>query len=225
MTELTPAQSRQWGKVVKSSAALNMRTKALGIRAKNLIDAVNIAREGGVDLSGITDYLVSVDVAQQKDSKLQLAIGAVMTGDLGVRFRGGDIDIMAPPGTSDDELAQYHGFGIVMIVIGIVVVASIAWTLATRHDENKLLKRKYDKAIREADSIICANPSSPMCQKWTEKKRSVEHMKRKTAFERLENGAQSIMSSIVSGSKWGVALAIPLIVLFVSNWLKRSGSE
>lgn len=221
MPDLTAAQTRQWGKVVKSATALNMRNKALGLRAKNLIDIVDIARQGGVDLPRVTEYLQAINTEQELDRKIQLAIGAVMTHDLGIRFRAGDIDLMAPPGTSDDELAQYQGLGVVLILTGIVVVASIAWTLAKRHDQVKLIRSKYIPLIRYSESVICADPTSDMCQKYKQKKQSIEFKSREYAAAQSEDGADTIMNTLQTGVKWGIAIAIPLIVIFLSSAIKK----
>lgn len=221
MPDLTAAQTRQWGKVVKSATALNMRNKALGFRAKNLIDIFNIARQGGVDLPRVTEYLQAIHTEQDLDRKIQLAIGAVMTHDLGIRFRGGDIDIMAPPGTSDDELAQYQGLGVVLILTGIVVVASIAWTLAKRHDQVKLIQAKYIPLIRYCENVICADPTSDMCRKYMQHKQSIDFKSREYAARQSENGADTIMNTLHTGVKWGIAIAIPLIVIFLSSAIKK----
>lgn len=90
-------------------------------------------------------------------NRLSRVMAKVELGTYGVRFVGDDIDIMAPPNITDDELAidRWQGFGLVLtvIVIGALVVSAIWGTseIVRHYSDGKAndLKRRLIEINRE----------------------------------------------------------------------------
>lgn len=202
----------KWQRAKKLGAALNMRVNALGKRAQNMIDARMIAGEKGIEIPGLDDWLMGVQRQQAKEVRIARAIADVMTGRLGLRKSiqvPGDIDIMAPPGTNEDELSEYS-FGWVLIVVGVVVAVGVIAALWHEHTEAQKSRNFYRPLYQECNRRLAGDPE------WEAKKQSREWALRKTTWDRLEDGANKLMG----GVKIGLAIAIPLAALVLMSWLK-----
>lgn len=202
----------KWEESRKLANALNMRINALGIRAKNLIDARQISERSGILLPGIDDWLLNVQGKQALDARIQRTISGVLTGDLGLRRseqKPGDIDVMAPPGTTNDQLTQYQ-FGWILIVIGVAVVFGLVSGLLHEHKQASELRKVYKPLYDICNQKLAGNPE------WEAKKGEVEFKSRQSTWEKLEKGA----SKLLSGSQIGLVIAIPVVAMILVSWLK-----
>jgi hypothetical protein len=206
MTDFTTAEMAKWDKLVKIARAINLRTQAAAVGARNISAAVDIGRQHGITLPGSAEQLADVADLQERDDKLQHIIGAVEMEELGLRFTRGDIDIMALPGATDEELAQYRGFGLVGIIIGIVIVAgAIALGVHFFMESTKIAKR--NKILeRRNDELL----SGQALTDWQQYRQSVAYTDNQSFYEDLMETADEAGKIIRTSSQWGIALAIPL---------------
>lgn len=213
MTE-TEAIERRWKKAQKYARALKLQTEALSLRASVLIDARLIAERANIQLPGVAPWLAGVHDISTHDAKIQRMINGVLTGRLGLRSSEAinDIDIMAPPGTRDDELQPFRGFGAwQLIVVGIVIAFGAIAAFMHEHEQAKLYREKYKPLYKKADELLAGNAE------WQAKKQEVEFQARKTTWERLESSADKL----VSGAKTGLVIAVPLAILVAMSWFKK----
>lgn len=203
----------KWKKAKDLATAFNMKVNALGQRAKNIMEAHEIAAEKGITIPGISDWLIGVQDLQSREVRVARVIADVMTGRLGLRRServSGDIDVMARPGTTDDELAQYSFGGWVLIVIGVVVVLGLVAALWHEHTEADKSRNFYRPMYDECNRRLAGDAD------WEAKKQSREWALRKTTWDRLEAGADKLMG----GVQTGLAIGIPIALLVLMSWLK-----
>jgi hypothetical protein len=202
---------QKWSQAKTLSNALNLRSNALVSRSEILYDAYLILDLNDIAVPEIMQWINAVSDLQSRDIRIQRTIGDVELERLGLRESGDDIDIMAPPGTTDDELSQYRDLGWIPIAIGVVVVIGVLAMLYHEHQEANELRKKYKPLYDLANDKLRGDPQ------WEEKKRSVEFARRKSTWERLETAAKSL----VGGAKIGIAIAIPIAILVLWSWLKN----
>jgi len=235
MDNPTPEQLRLFERSKESARALNMEANALRYRAECVGDAVRIASQYSVQIPGAFEYIQKIQSFIERDQRIQKTIGSCITGTLGIRTSSqmvGDLDIMAPPGTSDDVLNQYYRrlnpesfeFGLPpwLIIIGVVVVVGILAALAHEHEQAGKLRNQYKPLMKKADELLCSNPSDPKCLAWKQEKQKVSFTERQGFWERLENGAADILRKLSTGAQWGLAIAIPAVAAFlIWSWSKK----
>lgn len=223
MPDATPRQVAKFEKIKKLGSAINQYAKAAKMRAETIAEGVRIGRENGVSLPDAISFISEVQNFQETDRKLQLIIGAVMVGDLGVRDSSisNDIDIMAPAGTTDDELIQYQLSGIPLIVIGVVVVYGIITVAYSQYHRAERIKSKYNEAKAYVDDRLCADPGSPQCSEWETFKLSPTQTARESLWDDIEQGARDLGQAVIGGTKWGLIVGIPLAVYLFARFLEK----
>jgi len=173
--------------------------------------ALKFAAENRVALP----FSAEVRARQLEDRKytarLRKLILGVESNRLGLRFQGGDIDVMAPSSWNQDQVAEYSQLGWILIVSGIVVVGAIVAHSLWLFAREKEIREKYNELLKTADQKFCADPKSPLCAKWLTKKKAENFEPRKSTIQILESGITEIASSTGSALKWGLIIAIPLI--------------
>jgi hypothetical protein len=178
---------------------------------QNAIIAAQFAAEQGVSIETIPAALEQRYLnVRQNFSRLTRAIRGAEDHTLGVRFRDGDVDIMA----TDLDSAQEQGFGAVVLIIAGVVVVAAAIGVAYWATQNALEISMQARAIvQKADRQFCADPSSALCSEWKNEKKT-------TVFEKNETLADTIKSGI---SRVGGGLVIGLIALIAVGlfWRKK----
>lgn len=202
----------QWKKSKKQASALNLRVNALGERFKILSDAIMISAAKQIQLPNLLPWINDFKQLQKDDQRLQKIVADVELGKLGLREseqKPGDIDVMAPPGTTEDELVDYN-IGWVLIAIGVVVAIGLVAIFAYKTAKANQLKNQYLPLYNYCDNKLSGDPE------WEAKKRSV-FSERKSTWERLENAA----NRIVGGASTGLMIAIPVAALVLMSWLKK----
>lgn len=178
---------------------------------QNAIIVFKFANERGVTIQAIPAELERryLNVKQTIDT-LTRAIRGAQDLSLGVRFRSGDVDILAP----DLESARDQGFGAVVLIIAGVVVVGAAIAVAYWATANALeIAQKARAIVKKADAKLCADPSSSLCYEWKNEKQT-------TVFQKNETLADTIKSGI---SRVGGGLVIGLIALVAVGlfWRKK----
>lgn len=118
-----------------------------------------------------------------------------------VQFRKGDIDIVDPSQSLEGWPLIVAG---VLVVVGAVALAKHLW------DELEDVERKYRILDGATDKAFCQEGSPQTCAAWKAYKVSSG-----LAETRKEAGSISsgLGDKLKTGAKWGLAIAIPLIVL------------
>lgn len=224
MTEPTTSHTLQWERSRKLASALNLKANALVSRADFISKAVSISNNYGLNFPDGEKYLLEVKNFTKRDQRMQRTIAAVMTGRLGLRGSSstpGDLDVMAPVGTNQDQLVDYYQMGaIAWIIIGIVVVYGLVTTLLREHEVANQTRYKYKPLHIKATKLLCSDPNSPQCAEWKAANESAEAELKKSDILRLEEGAKELLGNISSGSKIGAIIAVPLIAWILMRWLK-----
>jgi hypothetical protein len=211
----TEAQLAKWDNIVATARAINLRVKAAAIGARNIAAIVQIGRRHGIELGDSVAYLSTVQQLQAKDDKYQRIINAVLTEELGIRFRGGEIDIMAPADSTDDELIQYQGLGIAGIVIGIVIVfGAVAFGAHFFMESTKIAKRNK-LLVKQSKRQLCADPDSDECEELETFLASDEYQDTQSLYDSAMEAADDAGELIRGGLHWGVALAIPVALWMI----------
>jgi len=199
---------RQWKKSKKYAEAFNYHCLGLVERAKIFQDALAL----GV-LPDLEPWISDFQELQRDNDRLQKIIRDVELGKLGLREsiqKSGDIDVMAPPGTSNDIVADYQ-LGWVLLVIGIVVAVGLVAIFAYKTAKANQLEHQYKPLYNYCDSKLRGNPE------WEQKKRSV-FVERQTTWQKFEKAAKKI----IGGAGAGLAIAIPIIgIIVASSWVKK----
>lgn len=218
------SQTLQWERSKKLSSALNLKVNALALRADFISKAVSISNNYGLNFPEGKKYILEVQDLIKRDQKMQSTIAAVMTGKLGLRESDstpGDLDVMAPEGTNQDQLVDYYQMGaIVWIVIGIVIVYGLVTTLLREHEVANQTRYKYKPLHIKATKLLCSDPNSPQCAEWKAANKSADAELKKSDILRLEERARELLGNISSGSKIGAIIAVPLIAWILMRWLK-----
>ena len=202
----------KWKKAKKQAESLNLRLNALNERYKILSDAMMIAASSGISLSNLIPWFDDYKSLQDDDRKLQRIIAGVETGKLGLRLSSqtsNDIDVLAPSGTPDDEIADYN-MGWILIAIGVVVAVGLVAIFAYKTAKANQLKTQYLPLYNYCNKRLAGDPE------WESKKRGV-FTERKSTWERLEKAADRI----VGGASTGLMIAIPIMGLILISWLKK----
>lgn len=226
MAELSRSQLRVWNQARRYATGLNKEVQALALRGENLYRAVQISEQHGIVISGAQQWLAEVETAVIRDQRIQRTISELLTGRLGLRDSErfpGDLDVMAPVGTTDDALTQYYRsedhFGFPwLIVIGVVVAVGLVAALLHEHQAASELRHEAKPLLKIADELLCADPAAPACRAWMDEKRKADFQNRKSAYERLEEGAKKLFGAL----QVGLAIGIPIALLILAmSWTKK----
>lgn len=226
MADLSRSQLRIWNKARRYADGLNKEVHALSLRGQNLYRAVQIAEQYGIVIPGAQQWLLEVEAAVKRDQRIQKTIGDLLIGRLGLRDSErfpGDLDVMAPAGTTDDALSPYYRsedhFGFPwLIVIGVVVAVGLIAALLHEHQAAGELRNEAKPLLKIADELLCADPASPACREWMDEKRKADYQNRKSLYERLEEGAKKLFGAL----QVGLAIGIPIALLILAmSWTKK----
>lgn len=204
-------QQKQWDRYKKSVKNNELIVEANAIRSKMAMVAMNYAGQHQIHLPYNSEWDAKLALLRKALNRSKRLIDAVASETLGIRFVGDDIDIMAPAGMSDDEIAEYQTLGWILIAVGIVVVASVIAHSLWVQKQNEELRVKFNNLLYVADNKFCANPESNICKNWINRKKQENFTARKGTIEMLEDGIVSIGQTIKKGAGIGLMIAIPLL--------------
>lgn len=212
MTQPTQQQIDIWESFKAVSQRCHLEVQACKLRAENCALAVSFAKTKGLAANVDVQSLVAgARQVEKRDEQLKETTLGVELGELGLRFRGRDFDIMAPSGTPPDVYAKYQLTGWPIIVAGIVVgAAAIAWLSATRQSNHEL-SGKLSALTDEMDATLCADPSSPTCAEWIDTKEREGFNRRENLIDQLDRaseGLPNVVKTIGAGLHWGLTLVL-----------------
>lgn len=215
------SMEQKWEKSKRLAQALNLTTNALVLRAENIDAAQLIATDYGLNIPGVDAWLTDVRAAQDRDRRIQATMHAIETRTLGIRDSEtvpDDLDAMAQPHATQEQLVDYINFSFpILITVGVVVAVGLIAMF--KYNRDKAIELDYYKPLKKkADELLCADPNSEQCQKWLGKQAELEFQAKKTTWENLEEKA----NQLVAGTKTGLQYAIPVVIGLVAlSWLKK----
>jgi Flp pilus assembly pilin Flp len=205
----TSSELSTWSKLIDEHQRALSALHICEAMMQNAIIIFKFAENHGVTIQTIPGELERryLNVKQTLDT-LTRAIRGAQDLSLGVRFRAGDVDILAP----DLESARDQGFGAVVLIIAGVVVVGAAIAVAYWATKNALeISQQARAVIKKADQKLCADPRSSLCAQWKNEKQT-------TIFEKNETLADTIKSGV---SRVGGGLLLGLIALVAVSYFWR----
>ena len=129
----------------------------------------------------------------------------VQSGRLGVRLSssGTDIDLMAPAGTSPEEIQGMFS-GVVIIAIGVVVVVSLVVTAIGALNEAVKVEERAKNLVAGADQLLSNDPLKK--SQWESLKKTENWKVDAGLIDRLSQMGGSLLSNA------GLLLAIGVVV-------------
>lgn len=225
MSAPTQQQIQTWQSFKGMSKRLDLEIRATGERIKQLQTVHAFKRANNLPVH--FDPLIVSGEARQiwaRNERLKRAIEQVELGHFGLRFRGSDLDIMAPAGTSADQIAPYQ-LGVVwpVIIIGVVVVYAVVEIWADLRQRNHDLYEKASNLVETADAQLCADPQSQTCIDWQNAKSSNNFDEQSRTIGGLFEEAEQWPDKIKSAASWftgGVAVVAVLVAGYLL-WQKK----
>jgi len=209
--EPTNAQIEVWQsfKAVAKRADLEIRATQLTVEQLAVISA--FYKSKNMPPMPIGPLLAKAAEIHRKNERLKEVIIAVELEKLGLRFEDGDIDIMAPPGTNSDVIAQYQLNGLPIIIVGIAVGVAIIAYIAALRQQNAEVFSKLSALKDDAESMLCAEPSSAQCTEWKIAKESAGYDRRENAIDQVSEAAENLpdtVKKLAMGAGIGIAVAV-----------------
>lgn len=211
---------RRWKLFKTATRNLELLTESNGIRLNLMQAAVDFGSQNGITVSHNPEDLKYVDVTRKFVNRSKRLIDAVELEELALRFTHNDIDIMAPPGTTSDEIAQYQSldFFIVATITYVVVWSSIyaATTYALDHSEK--LATTNNNQIYKNDMNFGTHKDPQIRQRWKEMKKEKDFQPKKSIIGDLMDGIQGLGDFMKKKAGMGLVIAVPVIaaLLFLS---------
>lgn len=136
---------------------------------------------------------------EQRYSRIKQAMDRVDARTWGVHFRADDIDIIEPPA----EMG-----GVILVIAGVVAVAALGAALYAMWQEARESNRKFNALLGATDQALCTSPDT--CAEWQQVKADMGYEQRQGV---VDDALDSIGQAATTGTKWGLALAIPIALI------------
>jgi hypothetical protein len=176
---------------------------------KNIKLTHEFAKKNSIDLGepDLPDFADRMFAALNKIESLKDAMCKVNQLDLGIRMTadGKDLDIVQP---------KESGFGWVIPAIGIslIVAGAIKLWLELENEVDEI-SDKYNGVLEHSDKELCKDPTSKTCKDWKASKNANDYHKRESIIDSVKNALVSAGGVAKKGLGWGIALAIPLLIM------------
>lgn len=151
---------------------------------------------------------------------IQKAIQAVERLELGVQFKFGDIDIVAPTWYTEEQTQEYNlGFWpIVLAGVAVVLIIGLSARLITIEEDLETCAKQNKKLITAGDKALCSDPTDPRCAEWKKTKQETEFIRTESTIDQITGGLKKFGSAATGGIGIGLAVAIPLLAW---SWFKK----
>lgn len=139
----------------------------------------------------------SARAAAYDSHRLDWWISESIAGRLKLERNGNDWRLLAPAGTTDDQVTayQYPQLGVIpAIVWAVVVVVSLGVYCAKLLGDLHAANDTVDTLKAQGRAQLCADPSSPQCQEWLAVEKSASYRKDQSFIESLSTGIGDFFS-------------------------------
>ena len=219
----TAKERRKWLDFKDKVKALSLEVSANRLTLANLHTVERFAEEHKIDILTVSDADKKLDMIIKAAKRLEKWIRLVDDGILGIRFKDGDFDIMAPQGTTDDQLVEYQSFSgwPFVIAIGVIVfVSAVFYTMMIR-DENDKLRKDFNRVIYDAESRFCAVPGSPACEAWLQKREDSGYNENLSLMDEIKLQLKTIGKGAAKGAGILLLVGIPALILYLTTRKKE----
>lgn len=212
-------QSKRWNHYKELAANCGRIARSNEIRAQMCDIALKFAMRRNVPIPFVGDIFERTEQIVKLSSRQKRHIDWVEDGTLGLWFtKDRDIDIMAYPNSTSDEIANYKSLGAwQLIALGIVIVAGAIGFAYYMYKRSERDRNEYNRLLTYMDRKFCADPSDPNCAQWEEEKRENDFGEKKTLLQEIDAGITSVTGKIGTGLGVGLALALPLAALVLAK--------
>ncbi len=214
-----------WRTFERRVKAVQWYQSLIAARAAQIDWALWFGGQAGVSLPPISPDLVDrLARAQKQNDKWIILYNAVLAEQLRIQQRGDDLDLVASPTMSADQVAYFQTLGIapiVWLIGGAIVITSIAAAIWATIVENKKLVSDFNLLLAETDKRYCSVPNSDLCRAWLARKNDQDYRAKETIAKKAQREITSIGSGIGSGLSTGLGIAIPIAALFFLSWVVK----
>lgn len=198
-----------WKRAEQIARRVNLMSYVMKLQWKNIKLTHEFAKKNSIDLGepDLPDFADRMFAALNKIESLKDAMCKVNQLDLGIRMTadGKDLDIVQP---------KESGFGWVIPAIGIslIVAGAIKLWLELENEVDEI-SDKYNGVLEHSDKELCKDPTSKTCKDWKASKNANDYHKRESIIDSVKNALVSAGGVAKKGLGWGIALAIPLLIM------------
>lgn len=209
---------KKWSAFRDDLKRLTLQFDIVSLLDLNETVAVDYAKSRGMNAQKSVTLQSQYTELKRNVIRMQRWAELCESGELGVRIKSGDIDIMAPLGTTAEKLQYYKDPSLagwpIVVAVGVVVVTAIVTYIALLRDECEQMELEYNDLLDSFESKFCAQTDSETCLKWLQTKETQGYNKRKSAIGDLKDTISKIGQAVVTGTKGGIALLIPLLAAY-----------
>lgn len=215
--EMTGAELRVWNKFKKSVKLAHLESLISFWREGQLNIQIRFAKRHALPVSTVPQKSIDeLTEVRKKIDHLARLIGFAESGEIGVSFSKGDMNFVAPKGTTTEQMAIYTSLGggpaiIVGIIIIVAVVAYIYYLRKLNAEREKMLK----KMVKHNNDRFCKNKNTSECQAWLKERETEGYNRNDLEISGLTETINEVGSTLLSGGKWGIGIAIPLVVAYM----------
>lgn len=201
-------QQRRWAYLKAAVRNAELIMEANGIRADMARTAIDFGKKYSVSLPHNPDIFQKQDILRKGINRIKKLIDAAESEKLGVRFTKQDIDIMALPEMTDDEIAEYHNLGFVFVLVGVAIIVGAVGYAYMVDGENKNLRTDFNQLLNTYDLHYCADPTSDMCKNYQDTKVDHNFVAKAGTIDQLEKGVKDLGKFIAENAGTGIAIAV-----------------
>lgn len=223
-TQPTQAQIKTWESFKAVAKRSDLEIRAAMLRFKQVQTLHRFLTERGMPIWFDVEQLAAeARFVYNRNERIKKCIEQVELGRFGLRFERGEIDIMAPPGTTSDEIAPYQFRGFPIIIIGAVVAYAIIEIIADQRQKAYDTYRKASNIVAHGDEQLCADPNSQQCRDWEAVKAENNFEEQNSNIGGLFDDAKEWPTTVknwLKGAAGGLAIAAIAVAAFLL-WSKR----
>jgi hypothetical protein len=202
-----------WNRAEDLAKSVVLRAYVVKLQYKNMLLVAQFAATNKIQLNEPTavDTEQRMIAALKQVEELRPIMDAVRNMEYGVRMNaaGTDLEILQP--------SNNGSFGwIIPAAIGAVILVGIISRWVYLEKEVTYIQGQYNGILTRSDAALCKDPNSKTCADWKAVKASGGYEKRVGI---IDSALSALKGAAQTGISWGLAIAIPLLVLIY--WPKR----
>lgn len=215
MTLSRREMERRWSLFKTAVKNSELIVEANGVRLDLLKSGIDFGKSIGSPVPHKKDWWEYVDASRVAVDRFNRLIKLVDIDELALQFTAKDIDIMAPPGTTDDELVQYQQLGFILAAtIGYIIVVSAVYATTTYLiEENEKLAEQVNNQIYLNETAFGNHKDPQVKQQWQTLKKTKNFQPKKSVIQSLTDGIQDLGDFVKEKTGAGLGIAVPIIAL------------
>ena len=216
--EMSAKETKVWEKFKQSVLLADMETQVSLYRRANLGMQVRFGQRYSIPADGITQKQHDeIDEIRRKVAHLKRLITFAENGEIGVEFTAGgkEMNFVAPPGTTDEQMLVYTSLqGLPLIIVGIIIVVAVIAYIYYLRELNAGREKMLKRMVKHNNDRFCKDKDTPECRAWLKEREDEGYNKNDSEIAGLTGTMNEIGKSLLGGAKWGLAIAIPLVLAY-----------